>query len=124
MKLLSKIALWIIGTLVALIIMGMSYQYIATKIDDYNYPAPGTIVDIGGFKLHVKCSGFGNTTIILDAGMGDFSVSWNQVQQGVEQFAHVCSYDRAGLGWSEKSPNARTSTFVVEELHMLLRNIH
>ncbi len=120
----KKMLIISMAVIMALASIGTSYQYIATKIDDYRYPAPGKMVDVGGFKLHINCSGTGNPTVILDAGMGLFSTNWTFVQKEVEQFAHVCSYDRAGLGWSEKSPNPRTSAFIVEELHTLLQNIH
>jgi len=117
---LKKITLIVIVIFIILIISGLSYQSIATKIDDYCYPAPGKMVEVGGFKLHINCSGSGEPTVILDAGMGSFSTFWTFVQQGVEKFTQVCSYDRAGLGWSEKSPNPRTSKYIAEELHRLL----
>jgi pimeloyl-ACP methyl ester carboxylesterase len=86
------------------------------------YPAPGQLVDVGGYKLHLNCMGQGSPTIILAAGMGDFSVSWADVQPEVAKFARVCSYDRAGLGWSESSSHPQTASTMVEDLHTLLVN--
>lgn len=87
------------------------------------YPAPGRFVDIGGYKLHINESGQGSPTVILDAGFACFSLVWNCVQPHIAEFAHVYSYDRAGLGWSEKSPLSRTSTNMVKELHTLLEKV-
>lgn len=118
---IKKIILIFLALITILVISGMLYQFIATKIDEYKYPAPGKMVDVGGYKLHIYCTGQGGPNIILDAGMGSSSIDWTLVQKEVSQFAHVCSYDRAGLGWSEKSPNPRTSKEMVHELHALLQ---
>ena len=86
------------------------------------YPAPGQMVDVGGYSLHLHCTGQGDLTVILEAGQGDFSLSWARVQPEVAQFARVCAYDRAGAGWSDPSPHPRTAQTMVDELHTLLTN--
>lgn len=83
-------------------------------------PAPGQLIDVGGYNLHLHCQGQGNPTVLLEAGLNDFSVQWALVQPAVAQFTQVCAYDRAGLGWSETSPHPRTSATMVDELHTLL----
>jgi pimeloyl-ACP methyl ester carboxylesterase len=85
-------------------------------------PAPGQIVDVGGFKMHINCLGQGSPTVILAAGTADFSTTWAYVQPEIAKLTRVCSYDRAGLGWSEPSPYPRTVNTTVEELHALLVN--
>jgi len=87
------------------------------------YPPPGQLVDVGGWRLHLHCSGEARPsqpTVILEAGIGDFSVEWSLVQPKAAAFARVCSYDRAGDGWSELGPHPRTLRQVVYELHTLL----
>ncbi len=110
------------STVIFLVLMGFSYQYLATQIDNYHYPAPGTLIDVGGYKLHSYCLGTGKPTVILDSGLGASLTWWTLVQKEVSQFARVCSYDRAGYGWSDASPKPRTSKVIVEELHSLLQN--
>ena len=70
--------------------------------------APGRLVDAGGHKLHVNCSGKGGATVIIETGLGDFSFDWALVQQRVSTFARVCTYDRGGYAWSEPGPLPRT----------------
>jgi pimeloyl-ACP methyl ester carboxylesterase len=87
------------------------------------YPPPGHMIDIGGWRLHINCTGADRSsqpTVILEAGLGDFSVEWSLVQARVSSFARVCSYDRAGDGWSELGPHPRTMHQIVSELHTLL----
>ena len=84
------------------------------------YSAPGQLVDVGGYKMHINCVGQGSPTVILEAGTGDFSLIWAYVQPEVAKYTRVCSYDRAGFGWSEASPHPRTGNMMVEELHTLL----
>ena len=112
----------IIGIIVLVFCFGASYQFISTKLDAIKYPIPGKLVDIGGYKLHIHCSGQGKPSVILDAGGNGFSLVWTLVQPEIAKFAHVCSYDRAGMGWSEMSPLSRTSQHMVKELHDLLHN--
>src|SRR5262245_15580336 len=86
-------------------------------------PPPGRLIDIGGWRLHLNCSGKAvptQPTVILESGIGDFSVEWSLVQPGVAAFARVCSYDRAGDGWSDLGPHPRTFHQIVQELHTLL----
>lgn len=85
-------------------------------------PPPGQLVDVGGYNMHLYCLGEGSPTVILEAGLNDFSISWAKVQPEVTKTTRVCSYDRAGLGWSEASPNPRTNEVMTEELHTLLKN--
>ena len=86
------------------------------------YPPPGQLVDVGGYKMHINCIGQGRPTVILAAGSLEYSLFWALVQPEVARFTRICSYDRAGYGWSEPSPYPRTATTMVEELHMLLVN--
>jgi pimeloyl-ACP methyl ester carboxylesterase len=87
------------------------------------FPAPGRLIDLGGWRLHLNCSGQASSsraTVILESGAGDFSVDWSLVQPLVAPFTRVCSYDRAGAGWSDLGPRPRTMRQQVWELHALL----
>jgi len=87
------------------------------------HPAPGQLVNVGGYKMHLHCIGQGSPTVIMDAGASDFSVTWSAVQSEIGEAVRVCSYDRAGFGWSEPNPNdSRTSETMVSELNTLLSN--
>ena len=92
-----------------------------TKLTREN-PPPGQLTDVGGYDMHLYCVGEGSPTVILEAGLNDFHVSWSKVQAEVATAARVCSYDRAGMGWSEASPYPRTSEVMAQELHSLLVN--
>lgn len=88
------------------------------------FPPPGTLGDVGGHRLHINAAGdstLSSPTVIMEAGRGEASLTWAAVQPEVAKFARVCSYDRAGLGWSEQSKNPRTISQIVEDLHSLLR---
>lgn len=87
-------------------------------------PAPGQLVDVGGYKMHINCTGQGSPTVILGGGTMENSLFWAGIQPEVVRYTRVCSYDRAGSGWSEPSPLPRTATIMAEELHTLLVNAH
>lgn len=84
------------------------------------YPAPGKLVDIGGRKLHLLCTGNGSPTVILVAGGGAYSIDWALVQPRIAKQTRVCSYDRAGLGWSDPGPKDETVEQTVSDLHSAL----
>jgi pimeloyl-ACP methyl ester carboxylesterase len=86
---------------------------------------PGRMVDIGGYRLHLWCTGTsvsGQPTVVLSAGSGDFAVDWSLVQQPLSDSARVCSYDRSAFGWSEAGPNPHSLTQEAYELHLTLQN--
>lgn len=87
------------------------------------YLPPSQMVDVGGYRLHINCQGVsepGFPTVVLEAGASEFSLTWDHVQRQVAEFAHVCAYDRAGLGWSERGPNPRTAPHIADEFDALL----
>ncbi|MBL8265402.1 alpha/beta fold hydrolase [Steroidobacter sp.] len=89
-------------------------------------PPPGQMVDIGGRSLHLYCTGpqDAKPTVIIEGGLGEMSPSYHWVQAGVSQQTRVCSYDRAGLGWSDDSPEPRDAEHMVHDLHELLKAAH
>ena len=108
---------------VVLPLAGVIYQFVATRIDEYRYPVRGELVDVGDYSLHLYCTGEGGApTVVMDSGLGGTVLDWQLVQPEVAQFARVCTYDRAGMGWSERGGQPRTSQQFVEELHALLSN--
>lgn len=99
---------------------GMLYESAAEAADARAYPAPGQLVDMGGYRLHINCTGAGSPTVVIDAGQGNWSTTWSWVQPEVARTTRVCTYDRAGYGWSEAGPLPRTTQQFVKELHALL----
>ena len=82
---------------------------------------PGRLVDVGGgINMHIYCTGEGSPTIVLDAGLNGGTMSWAQVQEQVSNHTRVCSYDRAGMSWSEPGTKPRTYMKIADELHVLL----
>lgn len=85
---------------------------------------PGRLIDVGGYRLHLNCTGGGSPTILLDAGLGDSCMVWADIQPILAQTSRVCSYDRAGIGWSEPGTKPRSFQKAAEELHCLLVTAH
>jgi pimeloyl-ACP methyl ester carboxylesterase len=120
---LPRVALWLILIIVLFLAIGYIYQRRTTAADFEQVPPPGQRVDVGGYSLHIYCTGSGaGPTVVVDAGAGDFSTSWIGIQREVEKSARICTYDRAGYGWSDSSPYPRTAIQMSNELHQLLVN--
>lgn len=113
---------WFGLLLLVLALSGAIFQFVTTRINDKRYPPPGKLVDVGGYRLHLRSAGNGGPTVVMDAGLGGASISWSLVQPEISKFTTVCSYDRAGMGWSDVGPRPRTSRQIVNELHALLNN--
>jgi len=117
-----RILLGLLALIVLLALGGASYEAIMAAGDGRRYPPPGQLVDVGGYRLHLHCIGQGSPTVVLDAGLGGFSLDWGAVQPQIASSTRVCAYDRAGLGWSEPGPTPRSPQQFAAELHVLLRN--
>jgi len=117
----------ILATLIAVLtlagITGAAYQSIDTRRESAANPPPGQLIDIGGYRLHIWCSGTGSPAVILDTGLGGSLLDWGFVQPEVAKFTRVCAYDRAGMGFSDLGPSARTSRRIASELRQLLNRM-
>lgn len=112
--------LLILLIVIILLVAGVSYQALAEATDRQGYPPPGQLVDVNGHRMHIYCTGNGSPTIILEAGAYSFSSEWYWVQKQLATTNRVCSYDRAGNGWSAPVAGARDGLTLVHELHSLL----
>jgi hypothetical protein len=110
----------VVGTVVlALLLIGVLYQRIGAQ---RSQRAPiGTLIDVGGHRLHVNCAGAGSPVVLFEAGIAASSLSWALVQPAIARFTRVCAYDRAGLAWSDPPSSPRTFTQIVDELGRVLR---
>lgn len=119
---LSRMLLGLLLATLGLLLAGVIYQALATVRDERAFPPPGQLVDVGGHRLHIHCLGTGSPTVVTENGLGGSSPDWSLVQPAVSQTTRICSYDRAGTGWSEVGFTPRTSQQISAELHALLTN--
>src|SRR4051794_38164306 len=117
----------LLRSIVAAVIAGLGagavYQVVGTKRDRRAFPPPGQLVDVGGHRLHVYVQGAtsGSPTVILEGGAGLGSVTWGWVQPRIAETTRVVSYDRAGVGWSDRGPEPRDGLQIARELHAALQ---
>jgi pimeloyl-ACP methyl ester carboxylesterase len=119
---LKRALIWFSAIVFVLAMTGMLYQTASAEADRRNHPAPGDLIDVGGFKMHLFCTGQGSPTVILETLSGGTSSYWGWVQPEVAKVTRVCVYDRAGRGWSEPDPEPITLARTVRNLHTLLAN--
>ena len=120
--LFRRLAIGLVLVLVIGMAVGFGYETIGSLSDAADHPAPGHLVDVGGVGMHLNCAGEGSPTVVLDAGLGGWSLDWALVQPAMAKATRVCSYDRAGMGWSEDSPDPHDAEHAVAALHALLAN--
>jgi len=106
---------------VSLAFAGALCEIIGRKRDTQRFLQRGHVVHAGSIRMNIDCSGQGSPTVILESGSGGPSIDWLMVQPEVAKFAHVCSYDRAGYGWSDSGPEPRSSLQIAHELKQLLQ---
>jgi pimeloyl-ACP methyl ester carboxylesterase len=120
----KRIGLGLVVLLGAALAAGTAFEGIARWRDSGRFPQEGRSVVLGvefpGVMLNLNCTGAGSPTVILETGLGVPAAGWALVQPEVARFTRVCSYDRAGYGWSSAGPMPRTSGQIARELHALL----
>ncbi len=115
-----KFPRWVFLLLILALLFSSGYQAAASAAELRQYPAPGQLIDVGGHRLHIYCLGQGEPTVVMEAGLSGWSTDWIRVQPEVAKSTRVCTYDRAGYGWSDPGPLPRDSHQVGSELHTLL----
>ncbi|MEQ8662412.1 MAG: alpha/beta fold hydrolase, partial [Gammaproteobacteria bacterium] len=81
---------------------------------------PGSFAGLDTHRLYYRCVGAGSPTVVIDAGIGGSALEWTPVQDALAAYTRVCTYDRAGYGWSDPGPSPRTAERAVAELRELL----
>lgn len=112
----------VVVLIIVLALLGAIYESVAEAADAKTYPPPGQLADVGDHRLHIHCTGTGSPTVVIVSGLGDWSTSWGMVQPEVAKTTRVCTYDRAGLGWSDASSPPSDAAQFAKELHSLLQN--
>lgn len=118
---MSKRYVWFIPP--ALLLAGYLYEKVHNRDRYDQFNLPGKRIDIGGRRLYALIQGerrTGQPLVVMEAGHGDWSKCWKNVQPEVACFARVLSYDRAGSGWSDPGPLPRSPEAMVRDLHALL----
>jgi pimeloyl-ACP methyl ester carboxylesterase len=110
------------AVIVFILLAGATYQGVATALERREFPRPGGMVSVGDHQLHIYCTGTESPTVVLEAPAAGLSAAWGEVQRRLSGTMRVCSYDRAGLGWSESGERPFTPARVPEELRTLLTN--
>jgi pimeloyl-ACP methyl ester carboxylesterase len=117
-----KITERIVLLLVALVAVALaaSSGFNAIALHHFRAHMPGKVYRVDGHTMRIACSGSGSPTIVLDAGLGNDGPIWGGVQPALAKTTRVCSYDRAGFGWSDALPSPRDADHIAAELHGLL----
>jgi pimeloyl-ACP methyl ester carboxylesterase len=113
-------ALALIALLVGLLAIGFGYERLMAAGDARSFPAPGQMLSVDGYAMHLNCAGEGSPTVVMDAGLGGWSMDWTEVQPSVARSTRVCTYDRPGMGWSSPRPEPQDAQHAVAELRNLL----
>ena len=120
---MSIVLLASLGLVCALCIAGVLYQEMGSARDARRFPAPGQFVNTGGHRLHAFLSGASGPTVVFESGIAASSLSWETVRREVARFARVCTYDRAGLGWSDAADSPRSLDNVLGDFRALLKSL-
>jgi pimeloyl-ACP methyl ester carboxylesterase len=119
----SATRFWLLYPVLAVLMvaaLGGGYETVSEKADAGAYPMSGQLVDVGGHRLHLRCTGSGTPTVVLQPGGGDFSSAMAWIEPAVADHTRVCVYDRAGRGWSEPAASPQDATAIAADLHTLL----
>ncbi|MGW6130813.1 alpha/beta fold hydrolase [Cellulomonas sp. NPDC055163] len=117
----SRWLLYPVLAMLALASLGGGYQTVREAVEARANPMPGQLIDVGGHRLHLDCTGSGSPTVVLIPGAGGKSSDLGLITPAIAPDTRVCVYDRAGRGWSEPSDTPQDATQIATDLHTLLR---
>lgn len=124
MKRPGRIAVLVTAAAAICVCFGAAYNSLALRRLRQAHPVPGAFYAVSGHRMHLYCIGTGSPTVVLEAGLGDDWVYWQKVQPEIAKITRVCSYDRAGLGWSEPQSPPQDAQIISSHLHSLLQAAH
>lgn len=123
-QLKSRARRWLLYPVVAVMALTAvagGYETVREALDQRDALMAGQLIDVGGHRLHLSCSGTGSPTVILEPGAGLTSAALGWVAPAVARDTRICIYDRAGRGWSEPATTSQDATQIASDLHTLLQ---
>jgi pimeloyl-ACP methyl ester carboxylesterase len=126
-QLQSRGGRWLLYPVIAMLALasiGGGYETLGEAADAKAYPMPGQLIDVGGHRLHLSCTGADTPTVVLEPGAGEMSSNLGWIAPAVARATRVCVYDRAGRGWSEPADTAQDGAQIATDLHRLLQRGH
>jgi pimeloyl-ACP methyl ester carboxylesterase len=109
-----------VTSLLVCVAASAAYNAIYARYLRRRYPVPGNFYEVSGSRMHLYCTGRGSPAVVLEGGLGRDWLYWQKVQPELAKTTRVCSYDRAGLGWSDLQPGPRDAVHIASQLHSLL----
>lgn len=121
-KIIERTILWPFAFI--FMAVGLSTAFNAIVLYWYRHPPPGHMYHVNGHLMRMECMGHGSPTLVLESGGGNDGLTWAGIQPKLATHTQVCSYDRAGMGWSDPLPRPRDADHIAAELHGLLASAH
>ena len=107
-----------------LIAVGGSVGTVMAATSSNPAPSSGRTYMVNGHQLYLNCVGSSSPTVVLFNGLGEWTPSWAWVQANVSHTTRVCSFDRAGEGWSGGKAIYPDGHQLASDLHALLHTAH
>jgi pimeloyl-ACP methyl ester carboxylesterase len=126
-QLRSRSARWLLYSIFAVLMIasvGGGYETVRKSLDARAYPMPGQLVDVGGHRMHLYCTGSGSPTVVLEPGQGGVASDLAWIAPAVARESRVCVYDRAGRGWSDAADGPQDAVRIAADLDTLLERAH
>ena len=108
------------ATLVLIFLSLSAWNIFVEERWSQQHPVPGDFYFVENKQMHILCTGSGSPTVVLESAASARYLQWRRVQPALSRVTRVCSYDRAGHGWSEPRQGPRDALTIVQELHALL----
>lgn len=117
------------GTVLSLValtalVLAASAALNAALFVSFRHNPSGAFYEANGRRMRLDCTGSGSPTLVTESGLGYGGLGWSGVQPLLSRTTRVCSYDRAGIGWSDSAPAPRDADHIADELHGLLAAAH
>jgi pimeloyl-ACP methyl ester carboxylesterase len=120
-----NVAVSVLLAFASILLIALAWEHTSEVRDAAHFPPPGRLIDVGGRRLHILCKGEGRgPVVVMIAGGGTPAVVSYVLQDRIAKFARVCSYDRPGLGWSDRTPHPMRFADHTDDLEILLRKAH
>ncbi len=123
-QLRSRIGRFLLYPVIAILVLaalGGGYETVRDVGDAAASPAHGQLIDVGGHRLYLNCTGSGSPTVVIEPAAGQMSSDLGWIATAVARHTQVCVYDRAGRGWSDTTSDRQDGAQIATDLHTLLQ---